>query len=342
MINAMLHAFGLQRRQNAAPTPTTGRSSSGLAPQAEAQTTAVVQFGLGMYTRAFAAAAVAPALPALTPRTLAMLAYDLILTGNAVFQVAVVDGALALRRAIQYTVEGGIDPASWTYRLTLESPSGSAGVIEPYENVVHARLPGPQPHRGVSPLVAAGISVSLMAKIEASLEREMNAYNAMLVAHPDGAVPQSQDERAKFGRQIVDAEGRALLVQDGGTGGWNRTGGGSWSQVRLGPEPNPNEVSLRSQISQDILSTLGIPAGLYAPREGAVSRESYREFYANGIKPYARYIEDEVGRKTNTPIAITFPRLAAADVAARARAYKALLDAGMSEDEARLHAGLME
>ena len=46
---------------------------------------------------------------------------------------------VALRPATKYAISGGIDPRSWRYRLTLNTPSGDVERSAPAAAVVHLR-----------------------------------------------------------------------------------------------------------------------------------------------------------------------------------------------------------
>ena len=60
---------------------------------------------------------------ALTPSVLEMIGRELIRVGEAVFLIEVSDGRLMLQPSKTWDLEGGPDPASWTYAITLAGPS---------------------------------------------------------------------------------------------------------------------------------------------------------------------------------------------------------------------------
>ncbi len=310
-------------------------------PGSDAASTAAVEFGLGLLSRAFAVATVSPDLPALGAQYRSGLILDLLSRGNHVALITVQGGGIRLHRASHYDVQGGYDPETWRYHLSLPGPTTSASIDAPAAQVVHVRYgaTADQPWRGESPLAAAGISADLLARVETSLRREFAALSVQLVTHPGAYLP-NQAARREFAQSLSDSE-RQVLV-DAGNEGWRSRGssGGSWQQVRLGPEPTAHEVELRSQVAQDVLSAMGIPAGLYQPREGAVSRESYRQLLTACVQPYAALAEEELAAKLAQPVRLGFHRLAAADVAARARAYGSLVQAGVAPDSAAMIAGI--
>lgn len=70
-------------------------------------------------------------------------------------------------------------------------------------------------------------------------------------------------------------------------------------------------------------------------------REAFRTWYRAGLLPLARLVQDEARSKLESPaLTLTFRRLAAADIATAARAYRSLTDGGMAEADARVLAGL--
>ena len=311
-------------------------------PGAGAASTAAVEYGLGLLARAFAVADVSPALPALDAVYRAGMICDLIGSGNHLALVQVRQGRVLLRRASQWDVDGGPDPETWIYRLTLPGPTRTDSVSALSGQVVHVRWQASSdlPWQGVSPLAAAGITADLLARIEGGLRDEHGALTRLLLTHPGSYLP-NDGARAGFGKGLADAE-RQVLV-DAGNAGWRKegSGAGSWEQVRIGPEPPPAELTLREQVQQEILSAMGIPAGLYTPREGAVSREAYRQLLSACVLPYAEACLDELRLKLDLPeLRFGFHRLAAADVAARARAYGSLTQAGVSPQSAARIAGI--
>ena len=58
------------------------------------------------------------------------------------------------------------------------------------------------------------------------------------------------------------------------------------------------------------------------------------------LEPLARIIEGEFREKVGYPVALNFRRLAAADIAARARAYGTLVASGVDKEDAADVSGL--
>ena len=90
-------------------------------------------------------------------------------------------------------------------------------------------------------------------------------------------------------------------------------------------------------------AALGVPAALYVGADGATVREAYRQLLVSTLQPLAQLAGAELERKLELPaVRFNFRRLAAADIAARARSYHVLTVAGMDGPRAELLSGLAE
>ena len=300
----------------------------------ESTATATYVFALGLLSRAFMAGRAEPALAALSPDYMANLMIDLMETGNHVAAIDTQEGEIALLRATSYDLQGGHRPDSWHYNIELSSPSrGSEKVQLPYAGVIHVRLNPPRnrPWQGQSALSMAATTSSLAGRLEQSLSEQERALIANILTIPSG---QTDAQKNNLAAGLIKAEGKPQLMETSRSAGWRNPGAsGDVGQVRLGPEPNANEVALRPGVSQDLLSAMGIPGGLYAPKEGTVSREAYRQLLVSTIMPYANLIAYEMSQKLEIPIRFTFDDLAAADVRQRVGAVVSLVQANASIDD---------
>ena len=206
-------------------------------PGATAASTAAVEYGLGLLARGFAVADVSPALPALTVVYRVGVICDLILTGNHLALIQVRRGGIRLLRASQWDVEGGPDPETWIYRLTLPGPTRTESVTAFADQVVHVRWKpsSDQPWRGVSPLASAGVTADLLARIEGGLRDEHGGLTRLLLTHPGSYLPNDQ-ARSEFGQGLADAE-RQVLV-DAGNAGWRKEGRAEDHGNRSGSVPS--------------------------------------------------------------------------------------------------------
>ena len=88
----------------------------------------------------------------------------------------------------------------------------------------------------------------------------------------------------------------------------------------------------------DVLSLYGIPAG---GTGGTASRENWRQAVAGTLIPVAGLVAEELADKLDAPaLAFTFPALRDADLIAKARSFKALVDGGMTATQAGRITGL--
>ena len=88
-----------------------------------------------------------------------------------------------------------------------------------------------------------------------------------------------------------------------------------------------------------MLAACGVPPDLFAA--GNASREAWRRFLHGSLQPLAALVARELADKLERPgLSIGFRRLAASDVANRARALGDLVKAGVELAEARRLSGL--
>ena len=66
----------------------------------------------------------------------------------------------------------------------------------------------------------------------------------------------------------------------------------------------------------------------------SIVREAFRRFVLTAIEPLALIVSRELTRVFEQPISLDLSELAHADIAGRARAFKALTGAGMSPSDA--------
>ena len=312
--------------------------------KAEARKVAAAEYGIGLYSRSFAMAAVKPQIAALTPSFMASSIRSLLTTGNAVYALDLdAGGNLRLHPAASYDITGSYKPESWRYELELGGPSADTKVALPAEGVVHFRIGQSMstPWAGISPLETAGLSAELLARLERRLAEEANARVGLLLPIGEGLADDAFDDLTQT---IANLQGNIALVEgiSSGFGQSARTPGtNELKPQRLGADIPAGNVELRTQTAKDILAALGIPPMLIAG-EGAALRESYRQLLTTGIQPIAEMMASELQAKIEQPITLSFGRLAAVDIAARTRAYGILRGAGMNDTDARRLSGLQD
>jgi len=321
---------------------------------AQAERTAAVEFGVGLLSRAFAAALVEPDIlgrTALTPAIREGMIRRLLLTGNSVFAIDVTAlGNIRLLPAFTHDVRGGLDESRWIYRLTLPTPSRAETRRAMSRAVVHIRI-GADPNtpwQGCSPLLNAGLTSQMLARLEHRTGQEANARTGYVLPLPDG-LDDTTVEALKG--DLNTLKGNIALVETTSAGmGQGRAAAPQtdWQPRRLGAEFPEGNVNLRRQAGADVCAAMGIPAALYVGADGATVREAYRQLLVATIQPMAALITEELERKLDTPVSFNFRKLAAADVAARARAFGTLVQsyvqAGVELDFPKLErlAGLNE
>ena len=294
--------------------------------------TAAVEFALGMVGRAFMRAKPTPALPALTPLVLGMMARQTFANGNSLWQILVDrrTGTQELIAAIDYKVSGDVREATWRYEYELERPDGervyrnTAG-----QGMVHLRyLPiAGRPWAGISPLARAGFTAEQLAKIEQSLSYDASIPTGSLMPLPDSI---SQDKVNKAQTTLSTGKGGITLMET--TAGGFGQGGGSapradWEQKRFGPMIPEASITLWEDSMRAVMASIGVPPSLYTS-EGSALRESYRHFLNNTIETVGETIMQELSVKLGESIKFTFPDAVKSDISAKSRAYATLVGNG--------------
>ena len=161
---------------------------------------AALEAAAGNISRGFAVATVegAPAHVSrvLTPDVLALIARDLIRTGESLFLIEVDGDGLALRPVGSHDIRGGWNEADWFYRCDLFGPSGNITRLVPSASVIHVRY-SIDPSRswlGVSPLGWAANTGGLHAGVEGALRRDMTAASAHVLPMPAGPEGEPTDD----------------------------------------------------------------------------------------------------------------------------------------------------
>ena len=253
-----------------------------------------------------------------------------------------------LRACDTWDVSGDPDPETWTYLLTIPGPSATISKTVRSEAVVHVRsgAPGEHPWRGVSPLEAASTTGTLAAHLEGRLSQEASAVVGQLISTPEDPSSKKYDPlRADLGRLA----GGVLLVPSLSTGGrYGQTGSGGpspsteWRSNRLGAHPPAVLDSLRTSAGQSVAAACGVPVALLAGGADAAGlREAWRQFIFGSVLPLSALVVAELRDKLDAPaLALAFDSLGASDIQGRARALKAMTDAGIPLEDARRLAGL--
>ena len=306
---------------------------------------AAVQAAANTWGRALASARVEPDTPAtraVTAHVRYQIGRALVLGGEAVFALSASRGMLTAIQASDWDVYG---LEAWRYRLTIAGPSGTttrrtsaAGVLHPRINVDPA-----QPHRGVSPIAAAGLTAQLAGQIESKLRSEASGLTGYVL--PANIDDLDDDTFADLKRDVESMGGSTAMVpmiRGAGVSEGAPAGGSSWQPRRLGMNAPGTTLQLRSDAAQAVLGACGIPNAVIAGAGVAAggNRESWRQFLHGTIQPVADMVSEELSAKLDTEVSFNFDRLFASDVMGRARAFNSLIGAGMETQEARRVAGV--
>ena len=299
-----------------------------------------LQCAAGAVARAFAAAEVdGDADGLLDPTTLYQMGYDLVTEGQTLWLLDGGTGRLRLSQASTGSdvYQGSAARESWTYRLTLPGPSITTTVRASAEQVVHIRHNSDPtcPWRGRSGLAVAQSSGGLAATLVHALTAEGEVPVSRIIPQPQG---DSQTTADSIRHAITTGLRLALPETVAGGGGAGRSSAPltDWKPYRLGPEYLAAGVELHALALQETAGVCGLPAAMVpgADAAGPAHREAFRQFVALTVQPLGRILEAEVSRVLERPVRLMHHQLASADVASKARAFKALVENDIDRDRA--------
>ena len=179
-----------------------------------------------------------------------------------------------------------------------------------------------------------------LAALETALAEELEGPRGSLLNYPAGG----STSLGLLRSALATLAGGVRLVRSGQAGFGDRSAASAhWSQTRIGASPPTAVVTLGSQLHNQVLQSYSIPPGLWQSSTQA-PREAWRFFLTSSVRPVVRmFVSDGarvLGRRLDEDLFVTFRSLEDADVQPKARALKALTDAGMRLDEARSVVGL--
>ena len=296
---------------------------------------AAVEICAGTWQRGMSAAEVSPMngrTAALTPSLLGYIGRYLLLRGEVLFELGVRDGQITLTPAQSWTVAGGIDPASWMYECTFQSPSRSVTRTLTPGRVLHLTYARAHnaPWRGIGPLSEAGLTQELISQMELALAQEAATARGYNFPVPDvGQAGQLTTElrRSKGALNLVPS-----VASDAGWGtGIESTPGDDWISKRYGMSPPPAMVQLRGSAELSVLAAAGVPVTIMSASDGTAKKEDFRRFLHLTLQPVGKIIAQQIGDAIEVPdLAFDFNAIGAADIAAKARAWGTLTKGGVS------------
>ena len=308
---------------------------------------AALEAATALYARAFAAVRLSPAVPALSPGCLALIARNLIRRGEDVHQIMVDGGMVRLQPIGSWDVRGGPVESSWWYRCDRFGPSGNLTEFVPAGAVLHVRyaVDSARPWYGLAPLQWARSTGTLAANLETRLGEEAGSSVGYLLPVPaDGGDGSDSDPLAGLKADIANLRGRHALVETTAAGwGEGRTAApqSDYKPQRVGAHPPESLPTLRTDASMAILSACGVPVSLVTDADGTSQREAWRRFVMGSVEPLLELVAQEIAAKLDTRVSFDLSRLWAHDLAGRASSFKALVTGGMALDRAAALSGLV-
>ena len=315
--------------------------------------TAALEAAAGLYGRCLAAAVVngAPdAERALTPPVLALMARNLIRRGEDHHRIVVRDGRIELRPlGFAYAHGASADPMAWFYSATEYGPTDSRHAWLPAAAVVHCRysVDASRPWLGVPPWSWAAATSQAVAALDRMAAGEASAPYGHLLGVPEAPqVDEDGDVRPldAFRADLAKAKGGTLVMEHSGQWETETAGGGTRSRlenVSYGMDRGILDA-LRTATGRDVLGACGVPPTLFVPNsDGTAQREAFRRFLHASLRPVARIMEAELRLKLDAPdLSLDLSELHAADVAGRARSFKAFVETGVDPEDAARETGI--
>ena len=309
------------------------------AQHGDISTLSAVLAAMGVVARAFSLAKVEPQnnrTAGLEPHILGWIGASLVLKGEALLCIEVRGRRIELLPAQLVDVDGQADPRTWTYWLNLHGPRTLEYKALPAAGAVHVRNPDPlRPWRGLCPLPQS--AARLAQEAERSLMHEL-AIPIANVSEMDG----DKAGRKDFERGL--AAGGLFVVGGATDQPEQREQPKRFEPARFGPHPDAQITQIRKNALMEVFSAVGLSTALFSDSSSG-SREAWRQTYRNALLPFSRLAAAELAKKLNVPeLRLDLSRLAAADIAVQASAYRRLAGsaegADLTPEEARRLSGL--
>ena len=313
----------------------------------DASAIAALEAAVALYSRAFSAARLSPAVPALSPSVMALIARNLIRRGEDVHRLMVEGGAVRLQAIGSWDVRGGPRESEWWYRVDEFGPSGNLTHFVPSAAVLHCRyaVDSARPWYGISPLGWARSTGTLAANLETRLGEEAGGPVGHVIPVPqDGGDGTDDDPLAQFKIDLAAARGRTILAETTAAAwgdGKAAAPQADWKPQRFGADPPASLPSLRTEASMSVLSACGVPVSLVTDADGTSQREAWRRFVMGSVEPLLGIVGEEIESKLETRVAFDLSALWAHDLAGRASSFKAMVTAGMAIERAAALSGLI-
>ncbi len=324
------------------------RRAGGSASIAKPSHTAAAETAYGLVQRSFALARVKgpeTLASAVRGRTLADSARWLFSQGEAVWLIKVDRGRLRLYPASTWYVDGGIDPDSWIYDITITGPTNrTLNVRVPAAGVLHFRYSYDPafPWKGIGPLQNALIAGKISAEIAQSMANEASGPVGHLLPMPNIDGQDSNVEELK--RDLRDLQGSLAIVESLKGGLNSETMGAApadWMCRRIGPEFTQYLEAAYRESYQQALGVFGVPTAMVNATNQAALREAWRVWLFGTVAPLGELIAQELREKLDPGLTLDWEELRASDVQGRARAFQSMVGGGMPIERAAALSGLL-
>lgn len=313
-------------------------ANSGTVPDADPYTTAALEIGVGVLSRAFALAEVENA--DIDPETLSDMVRRLVTSGEGVYYY----GGSQITPVAGWEITGNYVRDSWRYIIEIPTPSGKTISINTGINrIIHPRysFDANQPWIGIGPLQRAREAGLLQANVETKLNQEMSGTVGYLLPIPTAGDDESV---VKLKSDISALKGKTAVVETT-AGGWGEGRLAAPSQdyqpKRIGPSPPESVISTARHNQLSILAALGVPVEIVQPADGTGQREAWRRCLHGTIQPLGRILSYELSRVYGRRVNLNFDALMASDIQGRARAFQSMVGGGMDVNEAAAQSGLL-
>ena len=287
---------------------------------------------------------------ALTPAWLAHVGRQLIIRGESVHVIEVVNGHVELLPVAHFDVYGNeMNPDTWMYRCDVFTPGGGQTLTRPSGGVIHIMwsFDGGSPWRGIGPLARGRLTSGLLAALEGSLLAQAKSPTGQLipVPSPGASDEESEDALSSLKTDLAKIGGGVMLTEttQGGFGdGRGVSPSHDWVQKIIGFNPSKESLPIREAVHTAVMAACGIPPSLTSGRaDGASQRAALERFLRLTLQPIGNLIAAELTKKLETSISLEFPAIGSGDIAARARGFKNLIDSGMSVEKSLALSGLL-
>ena len=311
-----------------------------------ADETAAVEFAVSLISRCCATAELMPKIPAVTPSYLADTARRLMVSGNAVSAIDVSrQRGLTLIPASSFDLAGGPISDSHIYSLELPGPTRNETRILPFDGVLHVKVnaDAAQPWIGVSPLIRAGFTATLVARLEQRLSEEARSKVGYLLPYADLTDPQIEQLKA----DLAAMNGNVGVIPTSNAphttrGALQNGPTADYVPRRFGATIPESNLTARRDANADIVSALGVPSALFVGGNSGVGlAESYRIFAVSTLDPLGELVAQELADKLDAPgLVLRFDRTAGSDVIRRSKSYQTLIEAKVDPARAARIAGV--